>query len=192
MKDFATYYKHQFQQDLLNFIAHIPIEGNKHYNKENFSIQYFFLTPNYNFLDTIQQESQKLFAVALYWAVLLDQVFYSNYRNEYSVFQHNTLYPKFIGNCTAPSLMSSQCGHHQNPKQIFKAINDINDKGNLIGFEREIFIKNECLLKRKPIDFSDYLEISKETIKHEVERYFQDHHHETTWVEFWGKCLDEL
>jgi len=60
--DFKTYYKQQFQRDLLNFVGQIPIDGNKHYDRNEFNIQYFFLIPHYKYLDIIPQDRQGLFA----------------------------------------------------------------------------------------------------------------------------------
>lgn len=192
MTDFTTYYNQQFQQDLLRFVGQIPADGNKHYNKQEFSIQYFFLTPNYKYLDVIPADRQALFAVSLFWTVLVDQTVYSNYRPDYSTFQRKTLYPKFIGNCTAPSLMSSQCGHNQNPRRILEAVNDFEDKGNLFDFDREIFKKDESINHRQKINFDNLLEQSKFTMQHEIKDYFENHHPNINWTEVWGKCLTEV
>ena len=143
MTDFATYYRQQFQSDLLNFVRQIPVDGNKHYNKNEFNIQYFFLTPFYNYLDIVPLDRQANFIVSLFWTVLVDQVFYSNNYTGYQPFSNKTLYPKFIGNCTAPSLMSSQCGNHQHPKRILEAANDFNDNGNSFDFDRALFKNSE-------------------------------------------------
>lgn len=192
MTSFKTYYKQNFQRDLLNFVGQIPIDGNKHYNKNEFNIQYFFLTPQYNYLEVIPQDRQGLFAVALFWTVLVDQTFYSNYRYAYQTFQKKTLYPKFIGNCTAPSLMSSECGHHQHPKKILKAINDTFDKGNRYGFDREIFEKGESKKPRPKIIYETYLQEAKQVMKEEIRDYFINHQPEINWTNFWTYCEREL
>jgi len=192
LADFTTYYNQQFQQDLLRFVEQIPADGNKHYNKQEFSIQYFFLTPNYKYLDVIPADRQALFAVSLFWNVLVDQTVYSNYRLDYSTFQRKTLYPKFIGNCTAPSLMSSQCGHNQNPRRILEAVNDFEDKGNLFDFDREIFKEDESINHRQKINFDNLLEQSKFTMQHEIKVYFENHHPNINWTEIWDKCLTEV
>lgn len=202
MADFSAYYRQQYQQDLLSFAAQIPIEGNKHYNKNEPTIQYFFLTPQYNYLEIIPADRQALFAVALFWTVLIDEVCYSNYKALYPAFRQKTLYPKFIGNCTAPSLMSSECGHHLHPKKILQAINDFKDTGNREGFGREIFQKNESQVKRQPIRFDMVIEQSIPVIESEVKDFFRTF---TTsgdlftrgqlyinGSEFWDKCLGEL
>ncbi|MBS1643979.1 MAG: hypothetical protein JST36_03000 [Bacteroidetes bacterium] len=191
MTDFETYYKLQFQQDLLNFVRQIPFDGNKHYDKNELNIQYFFLTPQYNYLDIIPHDRQGLFAVALYWTVLVDQTFYSNYRHLYQTFQRKTLYPKFIGNCTAPSLMSSECGHNQHPRKILQAINDTADKGNRFDFDREIFKKDESSQPRHLIDYRTILDNSRQVMKDEIKDYFETHQPEISWTEFWTKCEQE-
>jgi hypothetical protein len=192
LTDFKTYYKQYFQRDLLNFVGQIPIVGNKHYDSNEFNIQYFFLTPQYKYLEVIPQDRQGLFAVALFWTVLVDQTFYSNYRHLYQTFQRKTLYPKFIGNCTAPSLMSSECGHHQHPRKLLQAINDTADKGNRFDFEREIFKKDESKQSRQFIDYLTILDQSKQVMQDEIKEYFENHQQEISWTEFWTKCEREL
>lgn len=192
MTDYKKYYKHYFQSDLLTFVGQIPIDGNKHYNRNEFNIQYFFLTPQYKYLDIIPQDRQGLFAVALFWTVLVDQTYYSNFRHSYETFQRKTLPPKFIGNCTAPSLMSSECGHHQHPRKILQAINDTKDKGNRFDFDREIFKKNESNHSRQFIDYLTILEQSIQVMKDEIKDYFQNHQTEISWTDFWTKCEREL
>jgi len=184
MTDFKTYYKQYFQRDLLSFVGQIPIDGNKHYDRSEFNIQYFFLTPQYNYLDIIPVDRQGLFAIALYWTVLVDQTFYSNFRHSYHYFRRKTLYPKFIGNCTAPSLMSSECGHQQHPKRILQAVNDKFDKGNGIGFHREIFEKDESKIMRNYIEYLQILEQSRQVMKEEIKDYFENHQPEIRWTEF--------
>jgi hypothetical protein len=173
-------------------VGQIPIDGNKHYDRNEFNIQYFFLTPQYKYLDIIPQDRQGLFAVALYWTVLVDQTFYSNFRHSYQTFQRKTLYPKFIGNCTAPSLMSSECGHHQHPRKILQAINDTTDKGNRFDFEREIFKKDESNQPRQFIDYLTIFDQSRQVMKDEIKDYFENHQPEISWADFWTKCEQEL
>jgi hypothetical protein len=192
LTSFETYYKQHFQRDLLNFVGQIPIDGNKHYDKNEFNIQYFFLTPQYKYLDVIPQDRQGLFAVALFWTVLVDQTFYSNYRQSYQTFQRKTLYPKYIGNCTAPSMISSECGHHQHPRKILKAINDKLDKGNSYGFDRELFEKDESKQPRQIIDYLTILDQSRQVMKNEIKDYFENYQPEISWTEFWIKCEREL
>lgn len=189
---FKTYFKELFHQDIEMFGKQIPIDGNKHYQKELLNIQYFTLTPNYNYLEVIAIDRRAFFAVALFWIVLIDQVCYSYFRFGYSQFQSKTMYPKFIGNCTAPSMMSSECGHNQNPRKILQAINDYSDKGNRFDFEREIFKKDESKIHREIIQFDLIIEESKSVISEEVKNYFEQYQPEINWEDFWRKCLSEI
>jgi hypothetical protein len=50
MTDFNKYYKQHFQRDLLNFVGQIPIDGNKHYDRNEFNIQYLFQQTDKDFL----------------------------------------------------------------------------------------------------------------------------------------------
>ena len=191
--EFEQYYKTLFREHINQFFSQIPLEGSKHYNKTEFTIQYFFLTPQYKYLDFIPKERQGLFAVALYWTVLIDQTFFSYYsRQSYLNFQQKTLYPKFIGNCTAPSLMSSECGHHLHPQKILQAVNDFADKGNRHDLKIEIFKKDESTERRENINYFSNLEQVKQVIKEEIKEYFNNHQPEISWNEFWLKCELEL
>lgn len=172
-------------------MGQIPSEGNKHYDRNEFNIQYFFLTPQYKYLDIIPPDRQGLFAVALYWTVLVDQTLYSNFRHSYQTFQRKTLCPKFIGNCTATSLMSSECGHHQHPRKILQAINDTSDKGNRFESEREIFKNDESSQSRQFIDFMAILDQARQVMKDEITDYFENHQAEISWTDFWEKCERE-
>ena len=192
MIDFKTYYNQYFQKDLINFKSQIPVEGNKHYDSNEFIIQYFFLTPQYNYIDIIPQNRQGLFAVGIYWTVLVDQTFYSFFRQSYQTFQRKTLYPKFIGNCTAPSLMSSECGYNQHPRKILQAINDTADKGNRFDFDREIFKQAESNQPRQFIEYLTILDQSRHIMKGEIKDYFEKHQSEISWEYFWTKCEREL
>ncbi len=191
--EFNQYYKTLFREHLYQFFSQIPVEGNKHYNKNQLTIQYFFLTPQYNYLDFIPIENQGLFAVALYWTVLTDQTFYSFYsRQSYLIFQQKTLYPKFIGNCTAPSLMSSECGHNLHPRRILQAINDFADKGNKLDLKIEIFEKDKRIQKRENINYITILEQANHIMKEEIKDYFNTHQPEISWSDFWLKCKQEF
>ena len=56
--EFEQYYKTLFREHLNQFFSQIPAEGNKHYNKTEFTIQYSFLTPQCKYLDFISIEKQ--------------------------------------------------------------------------------------------------------------------------------------
>ena len=189
--NFQTYYKNYFEKDLVRFVSQIPTEGNNHFKKDEITIQYFHLIPFYNYLDVIENENRPHFVVSLFWNVLIDQVYYSNYRDHYGRLEYSCQPMKFIGNCTAPSLMSSECGTHLHPIRIFEAVNDYINKGNREGFHREVFAKDETIIKREKVDCSASFAKSFDVMKQELKDYFLNHEPEVFWKDFWEKCLIE-
>lgn len=187
--EFNFYYNNLFQKQLNKFIAQIPRNSNKHCHENEVNIQYFMLTPRYNFLDIIPSESLPFFITSLYWTILVDQVCYAHFRQDYNKFRSKTRYPKFIGNCTAPSLFSSQCGHHQHPKKVLIAVNDYLDKGNREGLDREIFELNISRAHRELIEFNTVLLLSKKPMKDEVYSYFINYQDNVDHKGFWEKCM---
>ena len=192
MTGFRKYYKEQFDSDLLKFMKQVPIVGNKHFTNKEHTIQYFYLTPGYNYLDIIPRDRQPLLVITLFWTVLIDQVFYTYFKSDYSIFQRKTLYPKFIGNCTAPSLISSQCGHNQHPKLILDAVNDYSDRGNLIEGDRRIFKNNEVQIPREPIEVNGLVSLTKDEIKLNTEVYLKNYHPNINQNHFWSLCEKEI
>ena len=191
MRTFKDYYKNYFEKDLQLFVGQIPVDGNMHYKRDEITVQYFHLIPFYKYLDMIENENRAHFVVTLFWNVLIDQVYYSNYREHYGNFNYKYAYPKFIGNCTAPSMMSSDCGKHLHPLRIFEAVNDNVSTGNGKEFHREVFSKDESVIKREKIDCSSSFRESQEIMRLELKDYFLDHEPEIFWKDFWDKCLLE-
>jgi hypothetical protein len=161
------YYYKNFQNDLDIFKNTIP-NGWKHYDENPFTIQYFYLTPKYNFLDKINNDNKPYFVVCLFWHILIDQVCYTYYRDQYYMLPSKFKSIKFLGNCTAPSLMASQCGHNQHPQLIFKAINDIYDNGVTGVFYDNILDAHVKDKFREPIVYNDVLKESIIFFKYEI------------------------
>lgn len=189
---YSKYYNEIFRDDLFNFTRRIPFNRLRHYNQEVKSIQYFNLTPNYDFLDVIPEKRKREFIVTLFWIVLMDQVCYTYFKMAYPTFQENTKYPKFIGNCTAISLAFSDCGHNQHPSKILFAVNDYMDKGNRFASEKQRFEAHLSDTKRDKIDFSNAFEMLKPIMKEEIKNYFQNNQPDIDWIEFWKKCCAEI
>lgn len=183
--EFEKYFLTQFQPDLLTFLNNIPEKGKHHFNDGDTTIQYFMLTPQYNYLEKIPIENQSNFAVALFWTVFIDQVNYSHFKSMYKANGS----PKFIGNCTAPSLMSSECGHHQNPSKILKAVNDFEDKGNRFDFDRKHFDKDVAKQPRNKISIDKTFAASHSVIEQETKKHFDS---TSDWNSFWQICQSEL
>ena len=72
------------------------------------------------------------------------------------------------------------------------AINDTTDKGNRLDLKIEIFKKDERIHKRENIYCFSILEQSKQVIKEEIKEYFNTHHPDISWNDFWLMCELEL
>ena len=181
--DFKKYYREFFSNDLKAFRQQIPILGNKHYQKDVFKIQYFQLTPNYNYLDFLKNEQAK-FAISLFYSVLFDQVAY-NISRQYNSFKNVTNYPKFIGNCTSSSETFSSCGQNQPPYSILMALNDFEDKGNIIECDKLPFKNGEKNTPRSIIYYSDIFYQAAIFLKQETKIIFEKNEFEMSWDNFW-------
>jgi hypothetical protein len=181
--EYIKYYREKYFNDLQRFRQQIPFEGNKHYHENIFKIQYFQLTPSYNYLDFIEEELAE-FAVSLFFNVLFDQAAY-NTGGSYSSFQKLTNYPKFIGNCTSVSEKFSQCGQNQHPISILKAINDIEDEGNLFEPDRLPYRNGERLTMRPIVHYSELFYKAAIFFKNETKTFFLKNEIEMSWERFW-------
>lgn len=171
MDDFRRYYVERFPADIKGFFVSIP-EGSKFHEdserRQIHSIQYERLSLDFNHLHFLVTEQEKLnFGVAIFFSVLIDEVFYTHFINDYDAFQKLTYYPKFIGNCPGG------CHYHLHPKDIFFAINYSRkgNQGNLNFYETFKFAQpflHEWI--------QDFLELNFPLINR---------------VDFWNKCLKE-
>lgn len=184
--EYKEYYQRHFLNDLNNFRQQIPIDGNKHYQVDTFKIQYFQITPSYNYLDFLETELPE-FAVSLFFIVLFDQVAYNQQISggNYKSFRKVTNYPKFIGNCTAVSEKFSQCGQNQHPISILKAINDFEDRGNSFKVDRLTFRDAEKNPQRAVIRYSEIFYKAAVFFKKETKAFFDKHQIEMDWIKFW-------
>ena len=171
MANFKTYYNSEFRKDINLFFSTIPDASRFHEDTENkqvFSIQHEKLTPNKNHLDFLDTEQKEYFAVALFFTILIDMVFYTYYRNEYAKFNNLTKYPKLIGNCL------SWCRFHLHPREIFNAMNH----GKRANEKNLIFIEK--------------FEQAIEPMKIETLDFINQYLPEIDANEFWRKCKNEF
>jgi len=177
--DFEEYYNKRFRTDIQRFFMTIPDESRFHedrINKQIFSIQYERLSggsrnnprddgrDHLDFLTTKQEKEN--FGVALFFTILVDEVFYTYYKENYNKFQHFTRYPKFMGNCL------SWCLYHLHPKEVFSAMNR--------NLSNEYLIFYDTFLEAIPI------------MEREIKDFFCNHMPTINGQEFWDKCILEF
>ncbi len=183
--EYVKYYREKYSNDLESFRQQIPIEGNKHYHEDLFKIQYFQLTPSYNYLDFTEEVAE--FAVSLFFSILMDQVAFNQQLSggDYNKFRNLTNYPKFIGNCTSTSEKFSQCGGNQHPISILKAINDFEDEGNSLELDRLPYRNDEKNPKRPIIQYSEIFYKASIFFKIETKVFFEKNKIDMSWTNFW-------
>jgi hypothetical protein len=105
--------------------------------------------------------------VALFFTILIDEVFYTYYRSLYNKFQQLTLYPKFTGNCTLA------CHTHLHPRYIF---NEYHKPFNKTYHSSYLHTLNEAI----PI------------MQKEVFDFFPNYMSEVDAKDIWGYCQQEI
>ncbi len=116
----------------------------------------------------MDKTDKELFAVALFFTVLIDMVCFTYYKDSYTKFQRLTLYPKLIGNCL------SWCRYHLHPRDIFFAMNQgrVATEPNLLFIEK--FTEATGVMEKETNDF------------------FRQHLNEINGQEFWNRCKAEF
>lgn len=176
MTNFAAYYRTKFRQDISLFFSSIPDQSRFHednQSKQTFSIQYERLTRDFNHLNQLTKSDKEYFGVALFFTVLVDMVFYTNYKENYSGFSRLTLYPKFIGNCPGG------CRYHYHPSDIFAALN--HSRSNPLD-----------QLSPERLDFSEKFKEAIPTMENEIKDFFVIHFKDIDGQKFWEKCKVEF
>ena len=170
---FREYYRQQFTTDIERFLMSIPPESRNHdYDKSIFTIQYERLTKDTAHLDVIVPKHRAYFAIALFLSVLVDEVCYTHFKQEYARFRALTLYPKFIGNCPGG------CHYHLHPSDIFAAIN----------YSRYGRIKT----RRPDVVVYGLFDEASDVMKEEVFDFFTNHLTTISPEDFWTRCVSEF
>lgn len=170
---FREYYRQQFRTDLDRFMMSIPAESRNHdYDKSIFTIQYERLTKDTTHLDVVAPEHRPHFAIALFLSVLVDEVCYTHFKQQYAQFRTLTLYPKFIGNCPGG------CHYHIHPRDIFAAINYSRDGRNNA--------------RRPDIAAYSLFDEANDVMKDEVFDFLSTHMTAINPDDFWKKCRSEF
>jgi hypothetical protein len=176
MNDFYKYYNGQFRNDLQMFFATIPDRSKFHDNSQDktaFTIQLERLTQNLDHLDFLPDDKDRVkFGVALFFTVLVDEVCFSHFKQNYSAFKQLTLYPKFIGNCPGG------CRFHLHPSDIFFAMNKY-DK-----------IKNTKT--QRHLNFFETFSEAAPVMEKETKDFFSNLMTTINGNEFWERCTKEF
>lgn len=170
------YYNDKFRNDIQKILMSIPEKSRHHHNpddKMTFTIQYERLSRDFNHLDFLTHQEKVYFGISLFFTVLVDQICYTHYKDEYENFRQLTLYPKFIGNCL------TMCHYHYNPKEIFSAMNYSSKKTN-DNISHKWFNFRELFIGAIPI------------MEKETKVFFETNPIKINGNEFWKRCIIEF
>ena len=96
MKDFKTYYKERFREDLNTFLSTIPNSSRYHNSvekRDKITIQLERLTSKHKHLDFLSRGTKLNFAHALFWTILVDMAMYSHFKLFLQFFSKTHLLP---------------------------------------------------------------------------------------------------
>ncbi|MDL1927938.1 hypothetical protein FCG40_02965 [Fimbriimonadia bacterium ATM] len=162
---FKEYYGEPFRSDLGAIVASCP---SLHSDWQDVVVQPRTLSIENPAINGLTLERRNLFATALFFTVLVDQVCYTHFRAYYPQFRDLTRYPKFRGDCPGG------CHSHLHPKSIFNAIGSPHGPAyNWSGRARFV---------------DDAIEI----MRAEVLDFFNTHLNAVDGEDFWRRCVEEM
>jgi hypothetical protein len=173
VNNFDNYYNGQFRNDLLKYFSQVP-DRSKHTfeDKRIFTVQYQTLSKDFNYLDFLDINQKAYFGTALFFTVLIDQVCFTHFREQYDLFSRMTLYPKFVGNTPSTDRTNFP------PREIFGAFNYSRDK--------------EKMYNTPNVEFWTVFNEAKPIMEREMKDFFNNKLSEIDGQIFWDKCSTEL
>ena len=153
-----------FADDLSRVVAALPPETPHAEWKGEVTVQPRTISSANPVIRAWNEDRVRQFASALFLTVLVDEVCYTHFREQYPQFRLLTNYPKFRGDCPGA------CGHHLHPSDVFRAVNVEPDSWSGQG---------------------DLYEGALEMMHAEVARVFGSGTIPIDVEDFWGRCLKE-
>jgi hypothetical protein len=162
---FREYYGEPFRSDLSAVVTSNP---SPHSEADEVTIQPRTLSTENSVIRVWEPERLRLFATALYYTILVDQVCYTHFGSVYSQFKVLTRYPKFRGDCPGG------CYGHIHPMNILKAIGS--ELGPANNWSGQVILLVEAA----------------EVMHAEVRDFFRTYLRAVDGEHFWRKCVDEM
>ena len=161
---FTEYYGPPYRVDLHAVVEALP-SLHDHADFNAVTIQPRTLSRKNVVIRSWNSERIDLFASALFFTVLVDQVAFTHFHSHYHQFQDLTRYPKFRGDCPGG------CNYHVHPSTVFRAI-----ASQLAPLSGEAKLLPEAV----------------EVMHAEVLSFFSEHMLSVDGQEFWEKCVPEF
>lgn len=163
--DFREYYGDPFRRDLAAVLEGLPTH---HSEGAEIVLQPRNISTKNKVVRAWSEERRTLFATALFFSVLVDEVCFTHYPGQYAEFRSLTMYPKFIGDCPGG------CRTHIPPANILFAMGS--PYGAATGWTGSSALPDGAL----------------EVMQHETVSFFEDHCRPIDGLEFWAHCEREL
>ena len=164
--DFREYYGETFRRDLNAVISALP---SGHSNERQTVIQPRTLSTDNLMIKGWDQNRLNLFATALFYTVLVDQVCHYHFNHLHRDFEQLTRYPKLLGDCPGGCIWG-----YSHPVMILQSI------GSEPG-PASNWINRACLVDG-----------SQDVMKEEIIDFCENHLHALDPTAFWGRVLAEL
>jgi hypothetical protein len=115
---FERYYLQEFRKDLSAVFALRPqgVHDRDQHDDWQYSLQPRSVSRENQAITEWSGERKALFAVSLFYTVLVDQVCHTYFRSHYPRFRELTMYPKWRGDCPGG------CHGHHHPVEILSVI----------------------------------------------------------------------
>ena len=165
--DYREYYGDAFRRDLAAVVLGLTSPHGSE-NDGGTVLQPLVLSNENPAIAAMDRARRSLFATALFFTVLVDQVAYTHFRVHYRAFRALTLYPKLVGNCPGG------CHYHFHPTSVFNFF---------AMFSGPVVMRDQDSL---------FDESSVEVMRAEVLDFFRVHVPAVDGDEFWDLCLAEL
>jgi len=163
--DYREYYGDPFRGDLASVVLGLP---SSHGTEPDGGavLQPRSLSRSNPAIVKMPADRRSLFATALFFTVLVDEVAYTHFRGSYDAFRKLTLYPKLLGDCPGG------CHYHLEPSAIFRALES--REGPATGWTGGAAFDEDAV----------------EVMHVEVVDFFRAHQPEVSGAEFWAACVN--
>ena len=165
---YEEYYLNQFASDLKDVVTALP--SSHHKDDKHTTIQARTLSLDNPVIQAWDQQKKYLFATALFWVVLVDEVCHHHYRQHHAKFESLTKYPKFVGDCPGG------CHWHIPPQNIFFSIGQPNGPMNI------------KIPKKAALPFAG----ANQFMKGELQDFIEQNMPELDVQSFWSLCEHEI
>lgn len=164
--NYREYYGEPFRKDLNAVISALP---SGHSNERQTVVQPRTLSTENRIIKDWSQDRLNLFATALFYTVLVDQVCHYHFNYLYREFEQLTRYPKLLGDCPGGCVWGF--GH---PRMILHSIGS--RPGPATNWIHSV----------------ELVEGSQEVMEQEIKSFSEDHLPGLDAEYFWGKVVAEL